>query len=161
LRQGSGAIAASGKLSALAFDRSQPPFAKGAVLGQEETGDLHPAAAPVALQGINPIETPELGEVPRGMVRRPGDHFAPRVRGNSMAEAGIRDGDLVVVRRPSTAEGGETVVALVDGLATVKRLHREGERVWLVPANEALEPMEVTSHAVATRGVEVGVVRFL
>jgi repressor LexA len=95
------------------------------------------------------------------MVQRAGDHFALRVRGDSMVEAGILDGDLVVVRRQATAEEGETVVALVDGLATVKRLRREGMRIWLVPANAALASMEVTGREVAIRGVVVGVVRYL
>lgn len=110
---------------------------------------------------IEPVERAESVEVPRSMLRRAGDHFALRVRGDSMVEVGILDGDLAVVRRQPTAEEGETVVAVVDGLATIKRLHREGARVWLVPANPALAPLEVTDREVAIRGVVVGLVRYL
>lgn len=110
---------------------------------------------------IEPIERAEPIEVPRSMLRRAGDHFALQVRGDSMADAGILDGDLVVVRSQATAENGETVVALVEGLATVKRLHREGQQVWLVPANAALAPVEVTGREGAIRGVVVGVMRYL
>ena len=121
------AIAASGKLGALAFDRSKPLCEEGAVLEIEGKGRaralklLRPPAGEgqVLLLGrvaagapIEPIETPAPVEVPRGMLRRAGDHFALRVRGDSMVAAGILDGDLVVVRRQTTAEEGETVVAL-------------------------------------------------
>jgi len=147
-----GYLAVEGKGRARALRLLRSPAGEGQVLLLGRVA----AGAP-----IEPVETPEPVEVPRTMMRRAGDHFALQVGGDSMEEAGILDGDLVVVRRQATAEDGETVVALVDGLATVKRLHREGERVWLVPANAALAPMEVTGHEVAIRGVVVGVVRYL
>ncbi len=62
------------------------------------------------------------------MLRR-GEHFALRVRGDSMIEDGIHDGDLLVVQRREDAEVGQTVVALVDGEATVKRYYRQGDKV--------------------------------
>ena len=67
--------------------------------------------------------------------------FALRVRGDSMINAGILDGDKVVVRPQSTAENGEIVVALLDDSATVKRLKRSGSDVWLVPENPAYSPI--------------------
>jgi repressor LexA len=76
-----------------------------------------------------------------------GDHFALRVGGDSMVGAGILDGDVVVVRRQSTAAEGDVVAALMPGPAedeaTVKRFHREGDRVVLVPENPALEPFDL------------------
>lgn len=75
------------------------------------------------------------------------DHFALRVRGDSMVGAGILDGDLVVVRRQDVAEDGDIVAALLPGPAedeaTVKRLRRRDGRVLLVPENTALEPFEL------------------
>lgn len=75
------------------------------------------------------------------------DHFALRVRGDSMVGAGILDGDLVVVRRQDAAEDGDIVAALLPGPAedeaTVKRLRRQDGRVLLVPENPALEPFDL------------------
>jgi repressor LexA len=74
------------------------------------------------------------------------DHFALRVSGESMVEAGILDGDIVVVRRTATAAEGDIVVALLPGPAeaeaTVKRFHRQDGRVMLVPENAAMAPIE-------------------
>jgi len=71
------------------------------------------------------------------------DSFYLRVTGDSMIEAGIRDGDLALVRSQSTAENGEIVVALIEGEATLKYFYREGNRVRLQPANAALQPILV------------------
>jgi repressor LexA len=69
--------------------------------------------------------------------------FALRVQGDSMRDAGILDGDAVVVRKQETARAGEIVVALVDGEATVKRLRLAGRRAFLDPANPAYQPIPV------------------
>lgn len=68
--------------------------------------------------------------------------FALRVRGDSMIQAGILDGDKVVVRPQSTADNGEIVVALLDDSATVKRLRKEKGEVWLMPENPAYLPID-------------------
>ena len=70
--------------------------------------------------------------------------YALRVRGDSMINAGILDGDKVVVRPQQTADNGEIVVALLDDSATVKRFHREKGKVWLLPENPAYEPIDGT-----------------
>ena len=70
------------------------------------------------------------------------DYFALRVRGESMLNAGILPGDLVVVRRQQTAQNGEIVVALLGEEATVKRLRRANGEVWLLPENEAYQPID-------------------
>ena len=70
--------------------------------------------------------------------------FALRVRGESMLKAGILPGDLVVVRRQQTAENGEIVVALLGEEATVKRLSRKNGRIWLLPENDAYQPIDGT-----------------
>lgn len=73
---------------------------------------------------------------------RDGEFFALRVRGESMLNAGILPGDLVVVHRQPTAQSGEIVVALLEDEATVKRLSRRGGEVWLLPENENYSPID-------------------
>ena len=75
---------------------------------------------------------------------RSGEYFALRVRGESMLNAGILPGDLVVVRRQETANNGEIVVAMIDDEATVKRLALKGGQVWLMPENENYAPIDGT-----------------
>ena len=75
----------------------------------------------------------------------PGDvHFALRVRGESMLNAGILPGDLVVVRQQQTCNQGEIVVAMIDDEATVKRFSRKNGHVWLLPENDAYAPIDGT-----------------
>lgn len=75
------------------------------------------------------------------------EHFALRVSGESMIDAGIFDGDLVVVRRQDVAEDGSVVAALIPGPAeeeaTIKRLRRRGTRITLVPENSTMEPFDL------------------
>ena len=80
---------------------------------------------------------------------RGADCFYLRVTGDSMIEAGIRDGDLALVRSQSTAENGEIVVVLIDGEGTLKRFYREEGRIRLQPANAALQPIIVEGHRMA------------
>ena len=72
------------------------------------------------------------------------EYFALRVRGESMLNAGILPGDLVVVRRQQTANNGEIVVAMIEDEATVKRFFREHGQVWLLPENDAYSPIDGT-----------------
>ena len=83
--------------------------------------------------------------------------YVLRVRGDSMKNAGILEGDYVVVRRQDTADDGEIVVALVGEEATVKRFFREDDHVRLQPENETMEP--IRSREVRIIGRVVGVLR--
>jgi repressor LexA len=83
--------------------------------------------------------------------------FALRVKGNSMIEDGIHDGDIVVVRPQRTAENGDIVVALLDDEATVKRFYREKKHVRLQPANPAFAPIVATHVEICGR--VIGVIR--
>jgi repressor LexA len=94
------------------------------------------------------------------MLTASGENFLLKVRGESMIDAGILDGDFVVIRRQSTCSEGEIVAALVDGEeATVKHLRHEGARIRLDPANEALRP--IYPDQVEVLGKVVGVFRRL
>ena len=79
------------------------------------------------------------------------DCFALRVRGDSMIEAGIFDGDKVVVRPQATAEHGQIVVALLGDEATVKRLYRKNGEIWLMPENPAYSPIDGTQAQILGR----------
>ena len=119
------------------------------VLGQVAAG------APIESWGDS-----ERIAVPREMVRRRGETYALRVRGDSMIEDHIQDGDTVVVERRSEVRNGETVVALVRGSeVTLKKLFRRGSKVVLEPANQALRPLELPADEVEVQGVVRGLLR--
>lgn len=84
-----------------------------------------------------------------------GEHFALRVRGESMLNAGILPGDLVVVHRQQEARSGEIVVALFEDEATVKTLRRKHGHTWLMPENDAYEPIDGTYAEILGRVVAV------
>lgn len=108
-----------------------------------------------------PIETVQVDEsivLPDEMLGG-GETYALRVQGDSMIDDGIHDGDVVVVERRSTADDGATVVAVVDGAATIKRLRRQRGRVHLLPANPAVAPIVAHPDDVEIRGVVVALLR--
>lgn len=111
-----------------------------------------------------PIEAFETGEtfaVPESFVSRGGNHYVLRVRGNSMVDEQIRDGDFVVVNQRQRADNGEMVIALINGTsATVKKYYRERDgRIRLQPANETMQPIYVHENDVTIQGIVVGVMR--
>jgi repressor LexA len=109
---------------------------------------------------IEAIEVAETFDVPSDLVPRGGESFVLRVRGDSMIEDQIRDGDYVVVESRSEARDGETVVALIRGEeATLKRFYRMGSTVKLAPANAAMDPILVPADELEVRGVVRGLVR--
>ncbi len=97
--------------------------------------------------------------VPSGMVAR-GDHYALEVTGDSMINAGILDGDTVIIQQADSANTGEIVVALVDdNEATLKRLRRRGDSIALEAANPAYETRLYGSDRVKIQGKLVGLIR--
>jgi repressor LexA len=98
-----------------------------------------------------------------GALVRPGKHFALRVRGDSMKNAGILDKDLVIVRHESEVKSGEIAVVLIGDEATVKRIFPRRDKILLLPENEDYEPIEVrpTDPEVRVAGRVVGVIRRL
>ena len=111
-----------------------------------------------------PIEALDHNEtiaVPESFVGRGGNHYVLRVRGMSMIDEQIRDGDFVVVNERARADNGETVIALIDGTsATVKKYYRERDgRIRLQPANQTMDPIYVNENDVKIQGVVVGVLR--
>ncbi len=110
---------------------------------------------------IEAIETSDSLAVPEELIGRGSDHYVLRVRGNSMIDEQIRDGDFVVVNDRRTVDNGEMVIALIDNhSATVKKFYRDRDgRVRLQPANENLAPIYVHENDLLIQGVVVGVMR--
>ncbi len=108
---------------------------------------------------IEALANPETINLPPDFVgRKP--TYALRVRGNSMIDEQIRDGDLVIVEDRTTAETGETVIALLPGEEiTLKKFLREGSVIRLQPANPTLEPLFVDEADVRIQGVVIGIMR--
>jgi len=110
-------------------------------------------------QPIEAIETSGSIAVPEELVRRE-NSYALRVKGDSMVEDGILDGDFIVVEERPVPENGDTIVAMVDGEATVKRFSREkGGRICLQPANAKMQPIFVKDKDFTSRGRVVAVLR--
>jgi repressor LexA len=107
---------------------------------------------------IEAVEDVRAIEVPPSMTGN-GDHFVLQVRGDSMQEDGILDGDFVVIRKQPTAENGETVVALIDNEATVKKYFKRKNHVELRPAHTGMEPIRVRQGDLRIEGKVVGVMR--
>jgi len=107
---------------------------------------------------IEPFPDNEAIEVPSSLLGK-GEHFVLRVRGDSMVDDGIRDGDYVVVSRRPSAQNGQTVVALIRGEATLKRYYSEGARIRLQPANASMKPILADAREVVVQGVVTGLIR--
>lgn len=142
--------------------RRTPRASRGLQLVEDPASARHEWIVPMlgSIAAGRPIdvvvgdESVDLSEmIPRGK-----DVYALRVRGASMIEDCICDGDLVLVEKRETAHNGEIVVAVLpDETATLKRFYREGTRIRLQPANAAMEPIYAAS--IEIRGVVIGLVR--
>lgn len=115
-------------------------------------------AAGVPIEAINQVS--HQVSVPTGMVAGSGEHYALEVKGDSMIDAGINDGDVVVIRESSVADDGDIVVALVeDHEATLKRFRRKGDTIALEAANPAYETRVLPANKVKVQGRLVGLIR--
>jgi repressor LexA len=112
-------------------------------------------SAGMGLEAVAQEEKLDLGQLFAGR-----DHYALKVRGQSMIEDHIDEGDIVILRKQDTAENGERVVAMIDGNATLKKFYRRKTQIVLEPANSSMEPIVVESDRdVKVVGVLVGVIR--
>ncbi|MCL7465705.1 transcriptional repressor LexA [Phaeovulum sp. NW3] len=115
-------------------------------------------AAGVPIEAIS--EVSHHVAVPGAMLSGRGQHYALEVKGDSMIEAGINDGDIVVIREQGTADNGDIVVALVEGHeATLKRYRRRGGMIALEAANPAYETRVLREDQVRVQGRLVGLIR--
>ncbi|SDF29323.1 transcriptional repressor LexA [Pseudonocardia oroxyli] len=123
-------------------ERPAPAFVP--VLGSIAAGG--PILAEQAVESVFPLPREIVGE---------GELFLLHVKGDSMIEAAIMDGDWVVVRQQPVAEQGEIVAAMIDGEATVKTFKRTAGQIWLLPANPAYEPIDGNEATILGRVVTV------
>ena len=143
-----------------ADESSTPLAAAGAGSGVDETSAPRPTYVPLVgrIAAGGPVLAGQAVEdvfpLPRELVGE-GTLFMLKVAGDSMVEAAICDGDWVVVRQQPTAENGEIVAAMIDGEATVKTYKRRDGHVWLMPHNEAYEPIPGDDATVLGRVVTV------
>lgn len=147
----------------IAGERSDPPPPPA---GAMEISAVHALELPVMgrIAAGTPIEAIEQVShhvaVPGSMLSGSGQHYALEVKGDSMIEAGINDGDVVVIRSQDTAQNGDIVVALVDGQeATLKRFRRKGGMIALEAANPAYETRVLPDTRVRVQGRLVGLIR--
>ena len=155
----------------------RPGFSPRVITGDRAARPAAPRNA-IAVEPIYATELPLMGRiaagvpieaiseishhiaVPGSMLSGKGQHYALEVKGDSMIEAGINDGDIVVIREQVTAENGDIVVALVeDAEATLKRFRRRGNTIALEAANPAYETRVYPDHMVKVQGRLVGLIR--
>ncbi len=108
-------------------------------------------------QPIEPLENPEPIQVPHEMLSSPGSYYALRVKGTSMNDEGILDGDIVVVKHQNTADSGDIVVAITENGATLKVFKDNNRKIWLEPRNKYLP--NIYPKQLDIRGKFVGLIR--
>ena len=126
----------------------------------EEDNEVPLLGTVAAGQPIEAILSHDMIPVPKGMQGR-GRNFALRVRGDSMIDENIQDGDIIIVASQKTAENGQVVIALIDGsYATVKKLYREPDFIRLEAANPQFKPIFIkTPERIEIQGVVKGLIR--
>ena len=138
----------------------EPPAAAEPVLrdGTQEVPLMGRIAAGRPIEAVD--DSPPGIAVPGQMLAPRSKHYALEVKGDSMIEAGINDGDVVVIRETPHADDGDIVVAQIEGYeATLKRFRRRGDLVVLEAANPAYEPRVLPAGSVSVQGRLVGLIR--
>ncbi len=139
--------------------RRIPGMVKVAIDRLSRVSEIPMAGIVAAGLPIEPVQQSELIDVPPSMLQG-GKTFALRVKGESMKDEGILPGDLIIVRKQETAQNGQTVVALVNGEATVKTYVKKPGHIELHPANAAMQPIVVQpADEFHIEGVLIGVIR--
>jgi len=156
------------------LSKSKPAFTPQVIEGDR----TNPPARAIPVEAVHALELPVMGRiaagvpieaiaevshhvaVPGSMLSGRGQHYALEVKGDSMIEAGINDGDIVVIREQTAADNGDIVVALVEGHeATLKRFYRRGSMIALEAANPAYETRMLREDQVKVQGRLVGLIR--
>ena len=139
--------------------RRIPGIVKMAVDRLSRPSEIPMAGVVAAGFPIEPVHQSELIDVPPSMLQG-GKTFALRVKGESMKDDGILPQDLIVVRKQDTAQNGQTIVALVNGEATVKTYFKKSGHIELHPANPTMQPIIVQpGEEFHIEGIVIGVIR--
>ena len=156
----------------------RPGFKPKVITGDKPAPAPRRPAAAMDIEPVDAMDIPLMGRiaagvpieaishvshhiaVPGSLLTGRGSHYALEVKGDSMIEAGINDGDIVVIREQQIAENGDIVVALVeDAEATLKRFRRRGSMIALEAANPAYETRVFPDHMIKVQGKLVGLIR--
>jgi repressor LexA len=156
----------------------KPGFQPKVIAGDKPAPTPRRPAAALEITQVDAMDIPMMGRiaagvpieaiahvshhvaVPGSLLTGRGSHYALEVKGDSMIEAGINDGDIVVIREQQTADNGDIVVALVeDAEATLKRFRRKGSMIALEAANPAYETRVFPDHMIKVQGKLVGLIR--
>jgi repressor LexA len=130
--------------------------------GPVNEGEIPLLGSVAAGRPIEAVLSEETVSVPTNMLGS-GRTFALRVKGDSMIDEHIRDGDIIIVSSRQTAENGQTVVALIDGSdATVKKFYRERNSIKLEAANPKFDPLYIKPpQRVQVQGIVIGIIRYI
>lgn len=125
---------------------------------QQNTEDIPLLGSIAAGIPIEAIENTDTISVPTSMLGR-GRHYALRVKGQSMIEEGILDGDVAIIRHVTQADNGQIVVAVIDNETTLKKYFKKAKQIELHPANSTMKPIIVKDRECEIRGLLVGLIR--
>ncbi len=134
----------------------------GFTLPELDHDNLVPLLGSVAAgQPIEAISSPDYIDVPKSLLKRGVEHFCLKVRGDSMIEDHILDGDIVLIRKQENCENGDTVVALVDNHATLKKFYRRKNEIELRPSNSKLQSIFLNPQErdIRIAGIYAGLIR--
>lgn len=125
---------------------------------QQNTEDIPLLGSIAAGVPIEAIENTDTISVPTTMLGR-GRHYALKVKGQSMIEEGILDGDVAIIRHVTQADNGQIVVAVIDNETTLKKYFKKAKQIELHPANSAMKPIIIKDRECEIRGLLVGLIR--
>jgi len=139
------------------MDRSRKRLVRVPILGYIAAGEPIPVPTSDTWE-MEPLDTVEVSSE---LVKGKSDVYALRVKGNSMVDALISDGDIVLMQQAATADNGEMVAAWLksEGETTLKKLYREPNRIRLQPANSQMKPIYASPRNVQVQGKVIGVIR--
>lgn len=107
---------------------------------------------------IEVLEDKEFVDIPEFLLSS-GENFVLKVSGNSMKDAGIYDGDFILISKNNNPKNGDLIIALVDGEITLKKYFREGKKIKLQPANPSFRPLYIDEDKIEVQGVVIGLIR--
>lgn len=146
-----------GELEGKGYLNKKENIARGISSGQDGTKQIFKLGYIAAGNPIEPIENPEPIDVPASLVNSFGNYYALEVRGESMIDDNILDGDTIVIKHQQTAEDGDRVVAITEDGATLKVFRNKNGKIYLEPRNQKLK--SIYPKELEIRGVFCGLIR--
>lgn len=132
-------------------------ISRGLSSTQEVTKQIFKLGYIAAGNPIDPIENPEPVDVPLSFIKSPGNYYALQVKGDSMIEDNILDGDTIIIKHQQFVEDGDRVVAITEEGATLKVFRKRGGKIYLEPRNQNLKP--IYPNMLEIRGKFCGLIR--